>query len=306
MTYLFFPLSFLLGGVVGGLLAWTWRGRGDPAPVTRRQKLKLVALTALATTLFIAASGYGILRVRFKKTEMSKASTGDAVADFRKAGGGAAKQQAGMPPGGVYTYLTKGYLKAESALLGDANLPLPESIPAVVVPKGDCFELELRLFKQNHRTERYCREGAKGFKITERWETNELFGIKNFTRQTSGPHGVLGPDGRPDPGSSWRMSWKVVEHTTSMPVPVSRPDIHLKVTYVGLTSLDIGGRKVPAHHLKQYATYTGGMKGNLDREIYYAVDSGMMLRLHEKSLATGLAKMQFDRQYTLASLTPKQ
>ncbi|MDY0000165.1 MAG: hypothetical protein RBU30_02605 [Polyangia bacterium] len=305
MLYLLVPISFLVGAAAGGYLAWTWRGRREPDPVTRRQKLKLVIGTALATILLIALTGYGVLRLGMKATKMSKASTGEAVDDFRKTHGGA-KQQAGMPPPGVYTYLTKGYLKAESKLLGNAHMPLPESIPAVLVAKADCFDLELRLFKENHRSEKFCREGSKGFKIVERWETNEMFGIKNFVRQKSSPHGLLGPDGDPKPGSTWKMSWTVTENTSTMPLPVSRPDIHLTVTYVGLTSLDIGGKKVPAHHLSQSASYTGGVAGKLDREVYYSADSFMMLKLHEKSVAGGLATMKFDREYVLESLTPKQ
>lgn len=308
MTYLLVPISFLVGGIAGGLLAWTWRGRGSASEApTRRQKIKLVAATALATTLLIAISGYAVIRLRFSKTEMQGASSGEALADYRKTRGGTATaHRSGTPPGGVYTYNTKGYLKASSGLLGNEHHPMPKSIPAVLVPKGECWELTLRIFKQNSRTERYCKDESAGLRLEERWEDNEMFGVKNFTRQRCDPPRLMDSEAAGRPGSTWKTIWKVVEHTTSMPFPMSRPDLHMDVTYVGLTKLKIGGQMVPAHQLKQSAKYGGAMRGTLDREVWYAVDTGMMLQLKVKSLGSGLGSLTIDRQFTLASLTPKQ
>lgn len=305
MTHFLVPFAFLLGAVAGGLLVRTWRSKAEgPGAPTSRQKLKLVVLTALATTVLLAATGYGIVRLKFRKTEMSQASTGKAVEDFRKAGVGKAAE--GTPPGGVYTYHTKGYLKVSSALLGNEHRPLPKSIPAVLIPKGKCWDLTLRLYAQNHRGERYCKGDDGTLRLEGRWEKDEMFGIKTSTRQRCEPPLLIGAASVLTPGRAWKMDWKVVEHKTTMPVPISRPDLPLQVTYVGREDLEIEGKKIPAHRLRMAAKYGGGVKGTLDRDVWYSVDTGMMLKLNVKSLGTGLANMTIDRQYTLASLTPKQ
>ncbi|MFH2005079.1 MAG: hypothetical protein ABI333_00700 [bacterium] len=298
------PISFLLGALAGGLLVRYWHARSDtPEASIRRQKLKLVAVSALATTLFLGVSGFAAFRYKFRAKPMSKASTAEAVADFRKAGGSTAAERKGLPPGGVYTYHAKGHLKVESALFGNIHRPLPKTIPAVLIVKGKCWELGLRLFKQHQRTERYCKSDG-GVKLEQRWEKNLMFGIETFTRQQCGPHGILGPTGKP--GSTWTSTWKVLEHKTTMPLPMKRPDLELHITYVGVTKLDIGGRQVSAHHLRQNARFTGPVSGTLNREVWYAVDTGLMLKLHVKSQGSGMATVTIDRRYTLASLTPKK
>ena len=50
----------------------------------------------------------------------------------------------------------------------------------------------------------------------------------------------------------------------------------------------------------------GGVTGTLHRKVWYAVNNGMMLKLHVLSKGTGLASLTIDRKYTLASLTPKK
>ena len=74
-TYLLIPIVFLVGAVAGGLLAWHIRGRMDRKGGSGRfQTAMLVVATALFTTLLLAAVGYGLLRVGFKKSRMSPAS----------------------------------------------------------------------------------------------------------------------------------------------------------------------------------------------------------------------------------------
>jgi hypothetical protein len=307
MSYWMVPLGFLLGAVAGGLLVVYWRSRSDAAqPVTRYQKIKLVAVSVFATVALIGISGYAFVRYRFAQSDVSQASEGQALADYRKAhGAGATAQREGVPAGGVYTYNAEGGLKVRSSLLGNEDRPLPKTIPAVLVPrKKDCWDLTLRFYKENHRGERYCQDDKKGLTLVKRWAKNKMFGIKTFTRQSCGPHGVLGPTGKP--GSQWKDTWKVTEHTTSMPLPMKRPDLHLRITYVGVKALDIGGQKVRTHYLRQRAEYGGAMKGKLYRQVWYDVDTGMMVKLHVQSTGRGIADMDIDRKYTLASLTPKK
>lgn len=302
MSYWIVPITFVLGGLAGGWLAWTWRGRSDA--VTRRQKTKLVAATAFLTVALLSITGYAVLRARFGKTHVDRASTGQAVSDFRKAGGAA--HQEGTPPGGVYTFRAKGGMKVRSALLGNTTRTLPKTIPAVLVPqkhKPGCWELTLRLFKQNHRGEVYCKD-ASGLRLMGRWERNEMFGIKTFTRQGVSPTLLVGAGAAP--GSHFAMTWKILEHKTSLPLPIKRPDLSIQGTYVDQATLTIGGRRVRAHHVREHANYNGSVKGTLDREVWYAVDTGMMLQLRILSVGKGMANITIDSAYTLTSLKPKQ
>lgn len=302
MSYWIVPITFALGGLAGGLLAWTWRGRSDA--VTRRQKIKLVAATAFLTVALLSITGYAVLRYRFGNTGVDRASTGQAVSDFRKAGGTA--HRAGTPPGGVYTFRAHGGMTVHSALLGDTKRTLPSTIPAVLIPrkqKPGCWELTLRLYKQNHRGEVYCKD-ATGLRLEQRWERNEMFGIKTFTRQGVTPTLLVGPERAP--GTKFTMAWKILEHKTTMPLPVKRPDLSIQATYVALETLTIGGKPVRAHHLRQHATYGGAVTGTLNREVWYAADTGMMLQLRIKSAGKGVANVTIDSAYTLTSLQPKQ
>ena len=72
------------------------------------------------------------------------------------------------------------------------------------------------------------------------------------------------------------------------------------------SSLTIGGQTIDVHHIKQHADLTGAMKGTLDREVYYSVKTGLMVKLHVLSKVKGLANLTIDRKYLLKSLTPKK
>lgn len=303
MKYVMIPGSFVLGVLAGGLLVRYWCARGDTETLVRGQKLKLVAATVLTTTLALAVSGYAAFRYKFRSKPVARATTADAVKDYRKAGGGSSTERKDMPAGGVYTYETRGYMKAKSALLGNVNRPMPKSIPALVIQKKDCWELGLRLFKEHQRTERYC-TSPQGIKLVERWEKNKMFGIKTFARQGVGPHPLLGPTGKP--GSTFKTTWKVLEHKSSLPIPMKRPDLHLQNTYVGVTKIAIAGKLVEAHHLRQETHYEGAMSGTMKRELWYAVRNGMMLKLKIHSQGSGVATLTIDRQYLLTSLHPKR
>jgi hypothetical protein len=304
MNSIMIPLCFVLGILAGGLLVRYWRARAWSETPVRGQKIKLVLATVFATTLFLAATGYAAFRYTFRPKPVARATTANAVKDYRKAGGGhAANERKDMPAGGVYTYQTKGYMKARSALLGNLDRPMPKSIPAVVIQNEDCWELGLRLFKEHQRTERYCGTG-KGIKLVQRWEKNKMFGIKTFARQGVGPHPLLGPTGKT--GGTFKTTWKVLEHKSSLPIPMKRPDLHLKNTYVGVTKVEIEGKLIPAHHLRQVTHYKGAMSGTMKREIWYAVHNGMMLKLKIHSQGSGVATLTIDREYLLKSLRPKR
>ncbi len=301
MSFYLIPFSLLVGTLLGGLAVHAWRGRSAEGP-TRWQKLRLVVITSLITTLLLAATGYSWFRYRFRARPVSPATTEDALKDFRKTGKRAATEP-GIPAAGVYTYKTKGFMKSKSSILGDSEQIMPPTIPAVLVSKDNCWELGLRMFKGQERTERYCRT-PQGLRHLGRTESGELMGFETFTRFSTGSFPVTGPTGKP--GSTWKDVWKTLEHSTESPIKVTPPDLNLDITYVGEESLDIGGKKVKAHHVRHIGTWQSVVSGRLVRDLWYAVDTGMMLKLLLKSKGQGLVTVLIDRSFVLASLIPQK
>jgi hypothetical protein len=302
------PVVFIVGAIAGGLLAWHIRGRiGHKGGPTLFQTLMLVAATAVATILLLATVGFGLLRFGFGKSgRMSPASTQRAVEDYRKASGAReASRQAGTPKGGVYTFHADGYYKVESTLLGKIHRKLPQNVPAILAPDGQCWELTVRVFKQRQWTERYCKEWSGGFRMEWRKSKSEMYGIKSETKQRCLPNTLFGPTGKP--GGSWKTVCKVISRKTNMPVNMPRPDLKLQITHVGVERLNIGGREVAAHHLRQESSMKKGiMKGSMVRDVWYAVNNGMLLKLHIKGSGSGLAKFKMDQRFTMADLEPKK
>ncbi|MBU1240606.1 hypothetical protein KJ865_12920, partial [Myxococcota bacterium] len=87
---------------------------------------------------------------------------------------------------------------------------------------------------------------------------------------------------------------------------IERPDLLFQMTYVGIETLDIGGQKLQAHHVIQTSSWTSAVSGSLKREVWYTVDTGLMVKLTIKSLGEGIISMESDTQYELTSLTPQQ
>jgi len=301
MKYFAIPIAFLIGTFLGGGLVRFLRAPGEGAS-TRWQKTRLVVVTALISAFLLLGTGYGYLRYRFRPRIMPPATARDALADFRAAGQGG-QVGSGMPRSGVYTYNTKGFVKVQSSLLGDTDRRLPASLPALLTVKGECWELNIRRTKGNESTERYCRD-RQGVRLVERRSRGAMFGFTSTSRVVMGAHPIIGPTGLP--GSTWTEQVKVVEHTTTSPFKRKRPDSELKLTYVGPERLKIGEREVAALHVRQEAVMKQDMRGTMERHIWYAADTGMVLKTTLKSQGEGLVKVEADEQFTLASTTPQR
>ena len=300
MSLFVIPIVFFLGAVSGGVLIWHWRGRrGTDGVLNRRQKWKLVLATALLTTLSLAAVGYGLIHTRFRTTQAKQETVGQAVSDYRKAQGAAPKKSNGKaPPGGVYQYQGSGFYELTVPVLGRERRVLPKTIPAVLLAEGDCWELNLRFFKQHHRKARYCQDPKAGLRVVWIKNKNEFFSMKNDSHSTCTPDVMVRPGAQP--GRQWNQDCKPGKVNPHF----GAPKVTVVVRYLGRESLTIGTRATQAHHLRRTLTLSGIQTGIIVQNIWYATDSGMLLKLRMKGEGKGVAKYVSDYQLTLTSLSP--
>lgn len=306
MTYLWIPLSFLVGALSGGALVWCWRGRGGGARgPTRLQKVKLVVATALLTAGILAAAGYGLVRHRFQKTRASKATVKGAVSDYRKAKQGAEKGGQ-APPGGVYQYAATGFYELDASVMGKDHRDLPKTVPGVLVPDGDCWELTLRYFKQHHWTGRYCRGPRGGLRFVWAKNKNEFFSMKSQSHSFCTPDVILRPGGLPGPGpgSAPGTRWKEICKRKTPHPQRGKAKVDITMAYVGLERVAVGKRSVEAFHMRSTFTMAGMASGTFHQDFWYAKGSGLLIALATKGKASGMGKFVSDYRLTLKSLAP--
>jgi uncharacterized protein YneR len=276
-------------------------GIAFPLFAGRQKRWWVVVGTSLVITLVVGALGYGLVRSRFRKTKAAQATVGKAVADFRRARGALLAAERGrVPLSGVYKYAATGYYEIGLPALGKDRRVLPKAVPAVLAPSGNCWELSVRYFKQHHWTVRYCRDPRAGLRMVWLRNTNEFFGMKTWSQYRCDPDVILRPGDQP--GRQWQQLCKPQE-----PKPVfGSAQVKVAVRYVGTESMTIGGRTLKAHHLHRTINMTGIQVSVIEQDLWYAAESGMMVRLHLKGQGSGIAKFDSDYQLTLKSLSPKR
>lgn len=296
------PIAFLLGALTGGLLIWHWRGRdGSDDSRPRGQRWKLVAATALATTLLLAAVGYGLVRSRFQRSRMGGASESAALADYRRLRGAGGDAGAGRTPrGGVYTYLATGYYEVSAPLVGTERRDLPVTVPAVLVAKDDCWELAVRYFAKHIFTSKYCRTPEGGLRLVSSRNQNEAFSVKRDST-TSCQDDVI-----------WRPGQRAGEQRT-LPCRADGPGlgdtlekVAVELTFVGDESLQIGGRPVPVRHVRLYIAMKGLQAGSVTQDMWFTADQLLLARLKTDGTGSGMARFRSDYQITLKDTRPAQ
>jgi len=295
-------LAFVVGAVIGGAVAWQVRGRRAPAAAGRHYTLKVVVVTSLVTLIVAAGGAYLAIRVVFRSKPVDQASVDRAVEDFRRTGAGtdgktAAKAGGASPAGGVYTYRAKGFFHTEVPFLGAEHRDLPESVPALLVPEGDCWDVAVRFFEQHRWTTRYCAAPGGALRVPSSRTENVHFGRKVTSNtackqdlvmrgdMTAGDTAKVSCDSENDSGhggpSEMVMDW----------------------TFIGVEEITIGADKVEARHLRRLVTMSGRQAGTATRDVWYAA-SGLLLQLRNKMTTSGIADVEQDYELTLSSMTP--
>jgi hypothetical protein len=299
---MFVALAFLLGAATGGAVAWLVRGRRAPAEAGRFYTARIAAVTALATLIVVAGGGYLAIRVLFRSEPVEHASVHGAIEDFRRTGAAAERQNPAnasseTPAAGVYTYRAKGFFHTEVPFLGTEHRDLGESVPAVLVPDGDCWDLTIRYFEQHRWTTRYCAGDDGALRVPSSRHENVHFG-RTVNAITQCKPDVILPAGM-SAGDTASLTCKS-ENDSGMGGP---DQMTMEWTFVGTEELSIGDDKVQASHLRREVTMSGKQSGTATRDVWYA-PSGLLLQLRNKMTSSGIADVEQDYHLTLSSLTP--
>jgi hypothetical protein len=296
-------LAFLFGGLVGGYCGWrrhAGRSAGDAGPGSHRT-LKVVALTALLTLVFAAAGTYATLRIIFRAKPVQEASVDQAVADFRSAKPAAATAaNKAAPAGGVYTYRSSGSSDLKVPLFGTEHRDLPESVPAVLLRDGDCWDLTVRFFEEHQWATRYCRgeDGAVHHPSSE--TVNVHFGQKVTASSACEPDEVI--VAKMSPGASWSQRC-TTKNDSGMGGPSS---VDTEMTFVGIEEVEVGGEKVKALHIHRDVTMSGKQTGTTTRDYWFEESSALLVKFRHRMKSSGIGDIEQSYDLALTALTPSK
>jgi len=296
--------AFVVGAIVGGTAMWLVRGRRPPEQASRHYTLRLVAVTAALTLVVAAGSAYVAIRVIFRSKPVERASTERALEDFRRARSedgapGASPASGATPAPGVYAYRASGFFHTEVPLLGTEHRDLPDSVPAVLVADGNCWDLTVRYFEQHHWTTRYCRDRADTLRIPYSRTESEHFGQDVTVKTSCEPDLVLRAGMKPGETASVTCN---SENNSGL----GNPDaMAVEWLFVGVEEMAIADRNVRTQHLRRDVALEGRQTGSATRDVWYA-PSGLLVRLRNRTKSTGIAAVEQDYELTLVSTTPTE
>ncbi len=297
-------LAFAIGAIAGGAAVWQLRGSRPPAQAGRYYRLRLVAVTALLTLVVAAGGAYVSIRVVFRSRPARPASTERALAEFRSTrfqdnAPGAAPGSGATPAPGVYTYNSSGYFHTEAPLLGTEHRDLPESVPAVLVADGNCWDLTVRYFEEHHWTTRYCSDRAGALRVPSSRTESEHFGQKVTVTTSCTPDLVFRAGMKPGDTAAGSCN---SQNDSGFGSPDSMP---VEWLFVGAEELKIGERTVRTRHLRRDVTLEGRQTGTAIRDVWYA-PSGLLVRLREQTKSSGIAAVERNYELSLVSVTPAE
>ncbi len=293
-------LAFALGAVVGGVVAWRVRGRRAPAEAGRHYALRVAGITALVTLIVAAGAAYLTIRVVFRSRPVDRASTDRALEEFRRARGDQATlsgPSGSTPTPGVYTYRSTGFFDMSVPLLGTEHRDLPESVPAVLMTDGSCWEQTVRYFEQHRWTTRFCRDSTGTLRIPFSRTENVYFGRDVTIVTTCQPELVL----RADMKAGDTVALTCDSENNVGQKGASKMDVVL--VYVGPEEMTIGEHTIQARHFRREVTLSSRQKGSATRDLWYA-PSGLLLRLRSRTKSSGITNVNDEYELVLTSLTP--
>jgi hypothetical protein len=276
----------------------------DPAPPgpTRRRRRWPWIVGVLVVLLLVSGA---LVAWLWGGGGAEEASVGDALSRFRsaRAAGDANPLQ---PAAGVYRYRGQG---TESLSVLGAHQDWGRTVPVTVIPTSSgCWTVRLD-YSTHHRQELYyCERGTRllemGGSTRQRFEFG-AFSADDQQRFVCDPPGVAVKVGAM-PGDSWRQSCtggSTTQHTT---VTSAGPN-----TYLGERTIRIEGKPVAAYVYRTDRTLTGDQSGREHDEMWFAVDTGLLLRYRrdsEVSSPSPVGSVRYTERGTVTAteLTPRK
>ena len=192
-------------------------------------------------------------------------AVGSALGRFRTdwAAGGR-REPAGsgtpVPRAGVYTYAARGF-EVASVLGSGARHDYPSRVTLTVLPSACGLSARLDVLSQRSSTWEVC-AGDGAWRLARLRDVHRFFGRHDDRTY------------RCDPGSVWvamRGSWRarcMFKDTTQ----------HWTGRALGNATVEVGGRPVPAVHVRLRSRTTGDTEGSGVEDLWLARDSGLPAR----------------------------
>jgi hypothetical protein len=171
-------------------------------------------------------------------------------------------------------------------------------VPGVLVAANGCWDLTVHFFKVHTWQARFCKTGPVAQRIPFIRTANRA-----FNRSTGGIYGCFPDDIIRDgmkPGDRWdEQCGPKLEPRQAWDAKTVAP-----VEFVGLDTLDVGGKKVECRHMRRTPHVKGKQSGATVRDLWFAVRDGLLVRIREKAKTSGLLTYESDYELTLSSLEP--
>ena len=181
------------------------------------------------------------------------------------------------PLPGVYLYRGSG---TDRLSLPSLSQPQGPTMPVTVTLQGpDCWEMRIDYSTHHWQTWDYCLAGGRlvdtGGHFWQLWQVGPL-NVTNQTTITCSPAAVVLP-ATLTAGQTWSYGCS----STSSAVK-GRMTTTGTVTYLGDTTMQVGGERVVAHHFLRTQTDSGAQEGTERYESWLAPGTGLPLRLHQE------------------------
>jgi hypothetical protein len=222
------------------------------------------------TTAAGAAPDSGASKPAEAKTDAGKKSAASSEAKPAKVAPTAEKQKTpktfATPAPGVYSYDTKGY-ESTDAFSGQRH-DYPEET-TITLRSSDEGWLSRWQPLEERWEETLIREDTTGAKMLRYTMYHEFF--RRGVQEDFTCDGYVEKIGA-KPGDAWEMTCKS---------PKSK--VELKVTFVGIETIDVGGEPMKAKHMRYDAKVTGANRGTMLQERWLSEGPRGMVRMKQKA-----------------------
>ena len=306
-------VTFFLGLAVGVVPWFVWRrdgaagGEGDAGRVAIRRRMRRVAAVSVGLTLVVDEAGtYAVLRGMLHAGNMASVGYDSVLRELRAEGpsatvvaGSGEPDRLGPPPAGVYTYAASGFYETTAPVFGKERRELPETVPAALRHEPDGWTLTVHFFDRHRTVFRWIAGPGGLLQESDTVTDNVRFGFEVRTTLSCRPTEIL--RGTMAAGAAWEQDCRAV----SKGVVTASQEMGSKTTLVGVEPLVVGGAPVDAWHVRRDTVVSGGQTGTLVRDAWFAVDTGLLLRLDVDSRTSGLADHTEITSLVLTSLVPE-
>lgn len=252
------------------------------------------ALGIGATTLIVvAAAGVWFFVLRSPATQV----------DLRQALGfyrqeqklGQADASASLPPTGVYRYRTSG---SEQLSIAGISRSFPAATDMIVTEAAGCATMTWEPLKQHTEGWVECPQKNGALSITSTPSYEQIAGTQNTT-VIHCPAGMYFVPPDPFIGERWRTTC----HSSGESIVFSGE-------VLGMSLVNVGGRRVPALHTHLNLSFSGSESGTNPNDFWVSLHNGLILRqretadLSQQSGPLGSVRYTEQMAITLGSVTP--